>query len=63
MDAKLSKLRLFVDSLEREEINEEELDLMLMGGYGGGGGNVACNNTGDCRGRSNVNSCTNANLC
>lgn len=24
MDAKLSKLRLFVDSLEREEINEEE---------------------------------------
>lgn len=56
MDAKLSKLRLFVDSLEREEINEEEQALMLMGGYGGGGGNVACNNTGDCRGSSNVNS-------
>lgn len=32
MDAKLSKLRLFVDSLEREEINEEEQALMLMGG-------------------------------
>ena len=63
MDAKLSKLRLFVDSLEREEINEEEQALMLMGGYGGGGGNVACNNTGDCRGSSDVNSCTNANLC
>ena len=30
MDAKLSKLRLFVDSLEREEINEEEQALMLM---------------------------------
>ena len=48
MDAKLSKLRLFVDSLEREEINEEEQALMLMGGYGGGAAYVSCTNTGVC---------------
>ena len=62
MTKKISKLNLFVDSLEDAVINENDQALMLMGGYGDDGVNDGCTNSGDCTGSSNVD-CTNSGTC
>lgn len=65
MDSKFEKISAFVNSLEENNlINEEDQSLLLVGGAGArGSANKNCSNSWICNSDSNSGDCSNGAIC